>query len=160
MGIISKTDLRILWCRACAAASREITAHSFDITPARILSKNRGKAHVSLARQVAMYLTHVVCGITLQDIAVLFRRDRSTASYACKRVEDMRDDQYFDAQLEQLEKRLILRMEKIRTTQLRDQQALLLEEEKIVIGGESKNSLLLCTENGRLLAFKPFQWNA
>ena len=157
MNEAAKKELRALWCRACAAAAREIAASSFDLTPDRLLARERGKAYVSLARQVAMYLTHVVCSVSLQDVGHLFRRDRTTASYACRRIEDLRDDRYFDAQLEQLEMRLKIRLEQLRVTQLRDQQAILMQEVKAVVGGEEERQLLLRTENGRLLEFKAFK---
>ena len=153
----AEQELKALWCRACAAAAREVAARSFDITPDQILSASRGRAHIALARQVAMYMAHVICSISVNDIAVLFRRDRTTISYACKRVEDMRDDHYFDAQLEQLELLLEERMDNIRRTQLHNQQALLLQEKKSVVGGPDQATSLLRTANGRLLEFKPFR---
>ena len=55
------------------------------------------------ARQTAMYLLHVVCGFTLTEVAALFGRDRATASHACHRIEDLRDDPCFDRRLTQLE---------------------------------------------------------
>ena len=63
----------------------------------------RGRANVALARQVAMYLAHVVCGMTLTDTGRLFGRDRSTVAHACGVIEDRRDDPLFDRGLDLLE---------------------------------------------------------
>jgi Bacterial dnaA protein helix-turn-helix len=63
----------------------------------------RGRAKVALARQVAMYLAHVACGLTLTDTGRLFGRDRTTVAHACVVIEDRRDDPVFDRALDLLE---------------------------------------------------------
>ncbi len=63
----------------------------------------RGRANVALARQVAMYLAHVACGLTLTDTGRLFGRDRTTVAHACGVIEDRRDDPLFDRALDLLE---------------------------------------------------------
>jgi chromosomal replication initiation ATPase DnaA len=68
-----------------------------------LLSHGRGSVHVSFARQVAMYLTHVAFGMSIQRVAIGFARDRSTVAYACHIIEDRRDDPSFDTILDQLE---------------------------------------------------------
>ncbi len=67
----------------------------------RLLS--RGRARVALARQVAMYLAHVACGLSLTDTGKLFDRDRTTVAHACGVIEDRRDDPQFDRALDLLE---------------------------------------------------------
>ncbi len=64
---------------------------------------SRGRAKVALARQVAMYLAHVACGMTLTDTGRLFGRDRTTVAHACGVIEDRRDDPLFDRALDLLE---------------------------------------------------------
>ena len=64
-------------------------------------------ARAAFARQVAMYLMHVVYRLTLAEAAGHFNRDRSTASHACHHVEDLRDDDRFDRQLVDLENILL-----------------------------------------------------
>jgi len=64
---------------------------------------SRGRAKVALARQVAMYLAHVACGLTLTDTGKLFHRDRTTVAHACGVIEDRRDDPLFDRALDLLE---------------------------------------------------------
>lgn len=63
----------------------------------------RGRANVARARQVAMYLAHVTCGMSLTEVGRTFARDRTTVSHACGVIEDGRDDPTFDRVLELLE---------------------------------------------------------
>lgn len=71
---------------------------------ARDLNKSsRGKARIALARQTAMYLAHVSCGLNLTEVGNLFERDRTTVAHACAVIEDKRDEKTFDRALELLE---------------------------------------------------------
>lgn len=75
--------------------------------PIRLLThKSRGCLAAARARQIAMYLSHVVFGLSLSEIGEAFGRDRTTVSYACARIEDMRDDRSFDEELCALEQLL------------------------------------------------------
>ena len=75
----------------------------FQVPLDELRARTRRKARVALARQVAMYLTHVACGITLTEVGILFGRDRTTVAYACRIVEDRRDNRMFDTSLDHLE---------------------------------------------------------
>lgn len=75
----------------------------FMVGSADLWSTTRGRPHAAFARQVAMYLAHVACGLTLTRVGEVFARDRTTVAHACGRVEDMRDDPAFDRALELLE---------------------------------------------------------
>jgi chromosomal replication initiation ATPase DnaA len=75
----------------------------FDVEAEALRIATRGPARAAFARQVAMYLTHVVCGLTLTEVGRLFGRDRTTVAYACGVVEDQRDEAEFDARLTHLE---------------------------------------------------------
>jgi hypothetical protein len=66
-------------------------------------SGTRGRARVALARQIAMYLTHVGCRQSLTSVGRIFERDRTTVAHACAVIEDMRDDRRFDRVLDLLE---------------------------------------------------------
>ncbi len=70
---------------------------------AEIAATGRRSAEVARARQMAMYLVHTSCEWTLARVAAAFGRDRSTISYACRRVEDLREDAGYDVGLVQLE---------------------------------------------------------
>jgi chromosomal replication initiation ATPase DnaA len=78
-------------------------AQVFGVTHADLSIKSRGKAHIALARQAAMYLAHVTCGLTLTEVGLLFGRDRTTVAHACAVIEDRRDDPIFDRALDLLE---------------------------------------------------------
>lgn len=82
----------------------EIVSKVFRVSSRDILAKSRSQAHIAFARQVAMYLTHICCGLNLTQTGKLFNRDRTTVAYACNLVEDRRDEMNFDLTLEILEK--------------------------------------------------------
>ena len=63
----------------------------------------RGRAKIAFARQVAMYLAHVACRLSLTDTGRVFGRDRTTVAHACSVIEDRRDDPVFDRVLDLLE---------------------------------------------------------
>ena len=81
----------------------QAVAQVFAISLVELSRQSRGRANVALARQVAMYLAHVACGLTFTDIGGLFGRDRTTVAHACSLVEDRRDDPMFDTFVELLE---------------------------------------------------------
>ena len=75
--------------------------------PVRMLThRSRCRKRTALARQLAMYLAHVVLGRSLTEIGEAFGRDRTTVSHACARIEDMRDDRAFDEEVSAFERRL------------------------------------------------------
>ncbi len=75
----------------------------FGIAYKDLRRTTRGRAKVALARQVAMYLAHVGCGLSLTATGRLFERDRTTVAHACGVIEDRRDDPIFDRALDLLE---------------------------------------------------------
>ena len=82
----------------------QIVTRVFAIDLDLIRRPTRGRARVAMARQVAMYLAHVVCGLTLTEAGELFGRDRTTAAHACQVVERKREDEpEFDRALQLLE---------------------------------------------------------
>lgn len=75
--------------------------------PIRLLTHpSRGRATEARARQLAMYLSHTTLGRSLSEVGDAFGRDRTTVSYACALIEDMRDDPDFDAEVAALELRI------------------------------------------------------
>ena len=75
--------------------------------PIRLLMhKSRCRMGTARARQLAMYLCHVALGRSLQEVGDIFGRDRTTVSYACALMEDMRDDRGFDDAVAALELRI------------------------------------------------------
>lgn len=75
----------------------------FEIDMDDLRARTRGSARMAFARQVAMYLAHVVCGLSLTEVGQLFARDRTTVAHACEVVEDRRDERELDVRLEHLE---------------------------------------------------------
>lgn len=75
----------------------------FGVCQDELAMASRGKAPVARARQVAMYLAHVSCGLTLTDVGIVFARDRTTVAHACAVIEDRRDDPVFDRAVELME---------------------------------------------------------
>jgi hypothetical protein len=80
-----------------------LVAAARNVTMAELLCRTRARAEAALARQMAMYLSHVVLGLTLTDIGRVFSRDRTTAAHACAVIEDRRDDPGFEFEMRCLE---------------------------------------------------------
>ncbi len=56
----------------------------------------RGGVEIAFARQLAMYLAHVACGMNFAEAGALYGRHAKTAAHGCRLVEDKRDDPAFD----------------------------------------------------------------
>ncbi len=108
-------DQRIFATLAATHPSRELSDHMltilgstvgpvFGVARCDIAQSSRGRASIALARQVAMYLGHVVCGMNMTEVGRAFARDRTTVAHACSVIEDRRDDPQFDRVLELLER--------------------------------------------------------
>jgi len=78
-------------------------ALEFGVPELNLTTRRKGPAEVCFARQISMYLLHVIFNINLTRTAQIFLRDRSTVSHACNVVEDSRDDDIFNTKLERLE---------------------------------------------------------
>lgn len=103
---VSRADIRALTefeRRAKVAFAQEIVARAYQISVAEIKAPTRRTAPVALARQIAMYLMHVVFGMSLSAVGRHFGRDRTTVSHACRQIEDRRDDATFDLLVDRLE---------------------------------------------------------
>ncbi|KKB10222.1 hypothetical protein VE26_02995 [Devosia chinhatensis] len=83
-----------------------LVADETKVSKVLIFSQNRCRAKAARARQLAMYLAHVVLGQSLTSVGQAFGRDRTTVSYACALIEDLRDDPAFDADVSRLEQLL------------------------------------------------------
>ncbi len=81
-------------------------AQAFNVALAEMRAPTRRKAPIAFARQTAMYLSHVALGVSLTRTGACFGRDRTTASHACRIIEERRDDPRFDMQLCRLEEGL------------------------------------------------------
>ena len=68
-----------------------------------LLHRSRCSAEVAQARQLAMYLMHVVLQRSYLEVGRFFRRDRTTVAHACAHIEDLREQRGFDELVERLE---------------------------------------------------------
>ncbi len=98
----------VVWSRQAAEVKLtcDVVARVYNILPTALYSPTRGEAHVAQARQLAMYLAHVTFGLSLGAVGRHFGRDRTTAAYGCRQVEDRRDSVSFDLMLDHLEQAL------------------------------------------------------
>jgi chromosomal replication initiation ATPase DnaA len=88
--------------RDCAEQAQEVVARVWNVPVSELRSPTRRSASVAQARQVAMYLTHVIYGVSLASVGHHFGRDRTTAAHACRQIEDRRDDAGFDRLLDEI----------------------------------------------------------
>jgi chromosomal replication initiation ATPase DnaA len=98
--------------RAAALISATVAA-AFTVPLCELHHRSRRRATVALARQSAMYLAHVTLGLTFAEVGRVFGRDRTTAAYACRRIEDRRTDARLDTALAELEQ--VLRRDVVST---------------------------------------------
>lgn len=88
---------------AVAGLVADLVGLATGVQPAEIVARGRSRPRAVEARRTCMYLTYVVLQWPLARVGTAFGRDRSSASVACREVEERRDDPAFDAQLERLE---------------------------------------------------------
>jgi chromosomal replication initiation ATPase DnaA len=86
-----------------------IVSSAFAVQEDSVFAAGRGGKTTALARQVAMYLSHTHLGLSYTAAGALFGRDRTTAAYACRTVEEKREDADVDAIVDCVE-RVIDRM--------------------------------------------------
>jgi chromosomal replication initiation ATPase DnaA len=91
----------------------ELVARACGIPVELVLNRARA-ADVARARQLAVYLIHVMLQRPFKDTAQLVGRDRTTVAYACARIEDEREDPAFDAEVSRLEAMIEEQMIEIR----------------------------------------------
>jgi chromosomal replication initiation ATPase DnaA len=88
---------------AAALLSAGAASYALGAPVDEIVGQSRGSAGAAFARQVAMYVCHVVFEWSLARVARAFGRDRSTVAHACHSIEDRRDDEAFDDWIAALE---------------------------------------------------------
>ncbi|MCO5159940.1 MAG: chromosomal replication initiator DnaA [Mesorhizobium sp.] len=74
----------------------DIAAALYNVSGRDLRHPGRSSHDVARVRQIAMYVAHVVLGLTMNEVGRGFGRDRTTVLYACHLVEDMREDEEFD----------------------------------------------------------------
>ncbi len=111
------------WQEACVHATQEIVAEAFEVSTRSLTAAGRSRANISMARQTAMYLKHIVCCLPLATIARIYKRDRTTVGYAIRKIEDMRDEAAFDTLVHKIEQKLQRRLEALEFQMLLDQKS-------------------------------------
>lgn len=101
--------------RASAAARLVETAIAAvaRVSLAGLRGAGRGRPRVALARQTAMYLSHVTFGLSLTRVGICFGRDRTTVRHACALIEERRDDLRQECGLNALEAALLAAMARL-----------------------------------------------
>lgn len=89
---LSRTRMARLKADAEAYALVAHVARLRGVSLTAVINGARGAGEVALARQMSMYVLHVLMGRTQQDIGNLFGRERTTVSYACQTIEWLRDE--------------------------------------------------------------------
>lgn len=74
----------------------DIAAALFNGPSKELRQAGRTSLAVARVRQIAMYVTHVVLEVSMNEVGRGFGRDRTTVLHACHLIEDMRDDEDFD----------------------------------------------------------------
>ncbi|CAL1691077.1 hypothetical protein MMB232_01212 [Brevundimonas subvibrioides] len=81
----------------------QIVALRFGVPVAAITHEARPAPKALRARRVAMYLAYVSFGWAQERVGHVFAVNRQTASTACRRIEDARDNAELNALLDELE---------------------------------------------------------
>ena len=81
------------------------------VTLRQMLASGRGNAPAARARQLAMYLAHVLLGRPQDAVGRLFGRHASTVSYACRVMEDLRDNPPLEMEIALIERALAASLE-------------------------------------------------
>ncbi len=74
--------------RHVAQGAIDLACEAYGVNPVELLPSGRAPANVSLTRQVAIYLAHVVGQLSISQLSQEFERDRSTISHSCRIIED------------------------------------------------------------------------
>ena len=78
-------------------------AHITGVALKDLCATTRRPPKVAFARQIAMYLSHIVFKISPAEVARIFGRDPSTVTYALGRIEELREEPDLDRMLDWLE---------------------------------------------------------
>jgi chromosomal replication initiation ATPase DnaA len=78
-------------------------AHVSGVALKDLCAKTRCCPKAALARQIAMYLCHIVFRMNPTEVSRVFGRDPSTVVYALRRIEELREQPDLDRTLDWLE---------------------------------------------------------
>lgn len=84
----------------------QLVAGERRVSMTNLLRRSRGSGRAASARQLAIYLAHVLLRRSQDVVADLFQRDRTTVAHSVQSVEDQRDMPGLEAEIERIEARL------------------------------------------------------
>ena len=82
-----------------ASLITRIVAGEYRISLKRLFAGGRGNKKESLARHITVYLLHTLLSLSYKEISFVFGKDRTSISYACRIIEDLRDDPRFEERM-------------------------------------------------------------
>lgn len=80
-----------------------LVAQERRVAMTHLLRRSRGSGDAATARQLAIYLAHVVLGRSQDVVAHLFARDRTTVAHSVAAIENLRDDQSVETEIARIE---------------------------------------------------------
>ncbi len=92
--------------RACAELTKTLVAGVLGVPNDELSKSSRAAPAAAYARQVAMYLTHVVFAVNMTAVGRAFGRDRATVAHACRVIEAERENSEVDSLLERMSRAL------------------------------------------------------
>lgn len=92
---------------ACAHLVMTNMSLIYNVPAKMMMHSMRGREKISQCRQCSEYLCHIGFGMTFTKIGTLFKRDRTSVTHACRKVEEMRDCSDKDLALEILEAAIV-----------------------------------------------------
>jgi chromosomal replication initiation ATPase DnaA len=93
---LARRDPRVAKLLECVALERGVPVEM-------LIARSRCRAHIAVARRLAMYLMHVTLGRPILSVAKLFGRHVSSVMRGCYAIEDGREDEAFDRLVSGLE---------------------------------------------------------
>lgn len=94
---IKKRELAVVERYERAAYEVILSVCDYTKTQPQYILMDTRRGNVSHARHIAMYILNTEFNIPASGVSLIFGRDRSTVSHALARVEDMRENPTFDA---------------------------------------------------------------
>ncbi|MGC6476549.1 MAG: helix-turn-helix domain-containing protein [Parvibaculales bacterium] len=100
---LENPDVEAIRHLACAQLVVGNIGLAYRVPVLAIMGAKKGRQKVSEARQISQYLCHIIFSQTLSNIGIIFKRDRTSVSHACQRVEFLRDEAAHDLAIDYLE---------------------------------------------------------
>ena len=92
-----------------------LVAQERHVSMTSMLRRSRGSGHAAAARQLAIYLCHILLERPQDIVAELFQRDRTTVAHAVQTIEDQREHELLEGEIARIERRL----NEVRATEVR-----------------------------------------